>query len=144
NRVNGNNGQVNENYGREVLELYTMGVNGGYKQADVYDCSRCLSGHTLRGFNVYAYDPALHLPGNKLVLGKTIVSNGELELYDLIDNVILPWPATAEFLVTKIWNYFVSDESYPALITELATRFRSSGFSILAVMDTILRSTIFY
>jgi uncharacterized protein (DUF1800 family) len=144
NRVNGVGGKVNENYGREVLELYTMGAQAGYTQTDVYECARCLSGWTLDGLNACRFDPALHLTGNKVVLGKTIASAGEQELFDLVDNAILPWPRTAEYLVGKIWRYFVSPNPDPDVIAELATRFRASGFHIGQLMDSIFRSNAFY
>jgi uncharacterized protein (DUF1800 family) len=141
--VNGNK-QVNENYGRELLELYSMGVHGGYTQQDVFETSKCLSGWTLDGYDVFKYDPNLHLPGDKVVLGTTIRSGEQQEVYDLIDQVILPWPMTARYVAGKIWRYFVSPDPYPALIEELARRWTSSGFDIRALMSIVLRSNYFF
>lgn len=136
--------RINENYGRELLELYTMGVTGGYTQQDVIEISKVLSGWALSGRNEFVYNPSWHVTGTKTLLGKTIPGLGEPELAYALDNVILPWPATAEFIVGKIWAYFVSEEPYPALITELANRFRADGFNIRALMSTILRSKYFF
>jgi uncharacterized protein (DUF1800 family) len=149
NNVNGrlvnNVPTINENYGRELLELYTMGVHGGYTQQDVVQVSRCLTGLSTNGLNVYQYIPSWHITGTKTVLGKTVPSGtGETELAYLLDQVILPWPATAEYIVSKLWSFFVSETPYPALITELANRFRASNFNIRAVMSIILRSNYFY
>ena len=141
--VNGNK-QVNENYGRELLELYTMGVTGGYTQQDVVEVSKCLSGWTLEYINVFKFDPGMHIDGDKTVLGRRVASAGEQEVFDLVDNVILPWPATAEYIVKKLWEYFVAPQPYPALITELANRFRSMKFDIRSLMSVILRSNYFY
>jgi hypothetical protein len=149
NNVNGrlvnNVPTINENYGRELLELYTMGVHGGYTQQDVVQVSRCLTGHSTTGLNTYQYIPTWHVTGNKTVLGRTVPGGtGDTELAYLLDQVILPWPATAEYIVSKLWAFFVSEQPYPALITELANRFRSSNFNIRAVMSIILRSNYFY
>jgi hypothetical protein len=135
---------INENYGREVLELYTMGVNGGYTQADVVEVSKCLSGWGVDGYNTYLYTASRHVTGPKTVLGQTIPSMGEQEVYYLFDNVILPWPATAEYMVRKIWEYFVAPAPSPALVTELANRFRADKFNLRSLMSTILRSRYFY
>lgn len=137
--------QVNENYGRELLELYTMGVTAGYTQQDVLETSRVLTGMSMSGLNRYTYIPSWHIAGNKTVLGKVVPgSTAEQEFLYLLDNVILPYPATAEYIVTKLWKYFVADNPYPALVAELANRLRNSGFNLRVVMDTILRSNFFF
>jgi hypothetical protein len=136
--------RINENYGRELLELYTMGVNGGYTQNDVVELSKVLSGWALSGMNQFAYVSAWHVTGTKTLLGKTIPALGQQELPYALDHAILPWPATAEYIVGKIWKYFVSEVPYPALITELANRFRADGFDLRSLMSTILRSNYFF
>jgi hypothetical protein len=86
----------------------------------------------------------MHIDGDKVVLGRRVASAGEQEVYDLIDNVILPWPKTAEYIVKKIWEYFVAPQPYAALVTELANRFRAMKFDVRALMSMILRSNYFY
>ena len=134
---------INENYAREIMELYTMGVNGGYTQNDVVQAARCLSGWTLTGNNRFFYNASWHVTGNKTVLGSTILSAGQQEVYSLID-VLLAWPATAEYMVTKVWKFFVSENPYPALVTELAKRWRADGFNFRALMNIVLRSNYFF
>lgn len=147
NNVNGRpeNGlpKINENYSREFLELYTMGVHAGYTQQDVREAAKCLSGWSTAAFDQFVYKPTWHIVGNKTFLGQTILSNGQREVYDLID-AVLRHPAPARFLVTKIWKYFVSENPYPQLIDVLADMWRKSGYDIKFLMSTILRSNYFY
>lgn len=147
NNVNGRpeNGKpkINENYGRELLELYTMGVDAGYTQQDVREAAKCLSGWSTASLDRFIYKPEWHITGNKTFLRSTILSNGQREVYDLVDT-ILRHPASARFLVTKIWNYFVSEKPYPQLIEVLADMWRKSGYDIKFLMSTIFRSKYFY
>jgi uncharacterized protein (DUF1800 family) len=148
---------INENYGRELLELYTMGVNAGYTQADVVQVSRVLSGMSTvdLGFsNQYLYRPTWHVTGTKQVsFGSgpngdqpTTIPAGtaETELDFLLDNAILRFKPTAEYMVTKVWEYFVEQGPSPALVTELANRWRSTGYNIRALMSIVLRSSYFF
>lgn len=156
-RLVGTTPTINENYGRELLELYTMGVNAGYTQADVVQVSRCLSGMSTVDItisNQYLYRPTWHVAGTKQVsFGSgpngdqptTIpAGTGETELDYLLDNAILRFKPTAEYMVTKIWEYFVEANPYPALVTELANRFRASGYNIRSLMSIVLRSSYFF
>ena len=147
NNVNGQpeNGapKINENYGRELLELFTMGVDGGYTQQDVREAAKCLSGWSTAAVDAFVYKPTWHVIGDKFVLGRRIYSNGQREVLDLLDT-ILGHPATARFIVTKIWKYFVSEDPYPQLINLLAHMWRQSGYDIRSLMSTIFKSNYFY
>jgi hypothetical protein len=142
--------RINENYGRELLELYTLGA-GNYTQADVIDASKCLSGWTLQGAygsNEFVFRPDYHVPGPKVVLGRTI-SNGNVgtegmrDGTDLID-VLLGQPAAAEFLVRKLWRWFVSDVAPDAIIQDLAQRLRDNAWAVGPVLSVMLRSKFFF
>lgn len=142
--------KINENYARELLELYTLGV-GNYSQTDVVEAAKCLSGWGLRdgyGSNEFVYRPEWHVPGPKHVLGRTI-SNGSSgnegmqDAYDLIDT-ILEHPACARFIVGKVWRAFVSDDLPSDVLDELAARFVADGYHIRSLMSIILRSRFFF
>jgi len=135
--------KLNENYGRELLELFTLGVHAGYTQTDVREASKCLSGWSTGAIDQFVYKPNWHIVGDKKFLGGTIYSNGQREVYDLVDR-ILGHPASAKFLVTKIWKYFVSEDPYSGLIDVLADMWRKSGHDIKFLMSTIFRSRYFY
>ncbi len=135
---------INENYGRELLELYALGVNGGYTQTDVVEASKCLSGWTLFGRNTPGFRASYHVNGPKTVLGTVINhANGELDLPVLID-VLLAWPACARFLVEKFWRWFVDDAPVPAVLDALAARFRADKFHVRSLLDTLLRCRAFF
>ncbi len=138
----------NENYGRELLELYTMGVGSGYTEQDVKEASRALTGHTLRPRNQYYFNPSTwyHDYGVKTVLGKRIYNpypNGAKDLDDLLD-IVLDHPATAKFLARKIWEYFVYLDPGTALVDYLAYLLRKDGYNIRSFMSIVLRSKAFY
>ncbi|MEZ5963627.1 MAG: DUF1800 domain-containing protein [Planctomycetota bacterium] len=153
NYLNGNRGQINENYGRELLELYSLGVTGGYTQQDVVEASRCLTGWTLSGLEQFVFNPATHMAGAKTVLGRTISNPntgtlGMKDVFDLIE-VILGYQnggrhVAAEFVVKKIWEYFVAPAPYPALLTELANRWHALDYDVRSLMSLILRSNYFH
>lgn len=150
NYLNGNRGLINENYGRELLELYTMGVTGGYTQTDVVQASRCLTGWTLSGLEQFTYNAATHLGGAKTVLGSVInnPTDGMRDVFDLI-GVILNYQnggrhVAAEYVVNKIWEYFVAPAPYAALLTELANRWHAMNYDVRGLMDMILRSNYFH
>ncbi len=145
NYVNGNRGQINENYGRELLELYTQGVDRGYTENDVKEASRCLAGWSLNGYDRYLYRRSYYQNVAKTVIGKTIhnPANPEHEGYELIDH-LMSLDNTAQFLVEKIWAYFVSQEPYPELTKELARRWKAANLDIRLLMSLILRCNYFY
>lgn len=119
---------LNENYARELMELHTLGVNGGYSQQDVEQLALVLTGWTIGGFNnprrdpsPFAFEPSIHQPGRKRVLGLDLAEEGESE-----GRRVIAWlsrqPATAQFIATKLVQHFVSDDPHPndvALIREV-------------------------
>jgi uncharacterized protein (DUF1800 family) len=137
---------LNENYARELMELHTLGVNGGYTQADVTQVARVLTGWTVEkpqrggGFN---FDPNRHEPGTKKVLGKKFKEKGEEEGRQLL-HMLASNPATARFLSRKIAIRFVGDDPPQALVDRLAKSYMSSGGDISKVLGTLYRSPEFW
>ncbi len=130
----------NENYARELLELHTLGVDGGYSQKDVMALARCLTGwrvkeHFWRG--ELKFDPDDHAPGTKQVLGTSILPSGRDEVERVLD-LLASHPATARHIATKLARLFLADQP-PASIIEKASRaFLDSGGEIQTVLRVIL------
>ena len=138
----------NENYARELLELYTVGVFGGYTESDIKEAARALTRHRLRGYTEYYFadNGVYHDYAYKTVFGRNIYNpypNGAKDLDDLVD-IILAQPATAAFMVGKIWEYFVYPEPAKALVDNLAGLFVKDGFNLRSLMSIILRSRAFF
>jgi Protein of unknown function (DUF1800) len=136
----------NENYARELLELHTLGVDGGYTQLDVYETARCLTGWRLRtGWRkgtVY-FDPNLHDDGEKHVLGHTIPAGGGAADLDRIVDITCSHPSTARHVATKLVRRFVTEDVPPALVTRVAEVFTRTDGDIKSVLRTILTSDEF-
>ena len=137
----------NENYARELLELHTLGVNGGYSQQDVQEVARILTGWTvarngrLRG--QFIFDDARHDFGEKRVLGKIFpAGRGVEEVAELLD-LLAGHPATATFLATKLVRRFVADAPPAELVTQVAEAYRQSGGEIKAMLRVIFLSDAF-
>jgi uncharacterized protein (DUF1800 family) len=137
---------LNENYARELMELHTVGVNGGYTQADVTQVARILTGWTVerpqRGGG-FEFDPNRHEPGAKKALGQKFKNHGELEGRELL-HFLATRPATAEFLSRKLAIRFVSDDPPQALIDRMARTYLSSGGDISSVLRTLYHSPEFW
>ena len=137
---------LNENYARELMELHTLGVNGGYTQADVTQVARVLTGWTVdrpqRG-GAFKFDENRHEPGTKKVLGKKIKEHGELEGRQVL-HMLATNPATAHFISRKLAIRFVGDEPPQALVDRMAGTFLSSGGDISAVLKTLFKSPEFW
>ncbi len=134
----------NENYAREIIELFSMGVGSGYTEKDIQEAARCFSGwYCILDRSVF--QPRYHDFGQKQVLGKTIYNpkDGRQDGIDVID-AILAQPATAKYMVKKIWEYFVYLRPSQKLVDELAARWRKDGYDIRALMEIILRSKAFF
>jgi uncharacterized protein (DUF1800 family) len=137
---------LNENYGRELMELHTLGVDGGYTQKDVTEVARCFTGWTIdkpRENAEFKFDERLHDPDPKMVLGKKIHAGGMRDGEDVID-LLVHHPSTARFISTKLARRFVSDNPPPALVARMAQTFQSSDGDIRAVMKTMIYSPEFW
>jgi len=136
----------NENYGRELLELHTLGVHGGYTQADVYETARCLTGWRLRTKfrrgTVY-FDPKLHDDGPKQVLGHAVpAGQGEKDLDQVVD-IVCHHAATARHIATKLVRRFVAEDAPAALVERVAAVFTEQDGQIAPMVRMILNSEEF-
>src|SRR5438874_10025051 len=137
---------LNENYGRELMELHTLGVDGGYTQKDVTEVARAFTGWTIDKPRVYAdfkFDDRLHDPDPKIVLGKRIHAGGMKDGEQVID-LLAHHPSTAKFISTELARRFVSDHPPSALVNRMAETFQSSEGDIRAVMKTMIWSPEFW
>ena len=124
---------LNENLARELLELHTLGVDGGYTQADVTETARLLTGWSVRygGDGTPGFVPALHEPGSKTILGRRY-AEGPQALDELLDE-LARHPATARHLATKLVRHFVTDEPPAALVEAVAAAYRASDGELRVV-----------
>jgi uncharacterized protein (DUF1800 family) len=137
---------LNENYGRELMELHTLGVDGGYTQKDVTEVARCFTGWTIekpREHPRFNFDEKLHDPNPKVVLGKKIHAGGMKDGEEVID-LLVHQPATARFVSTKLARRFVSDNPPEALVSRMAKSFQSSNGDVRAVLHTMIYSPEFW
>ncbi len=140
---------LNENFAREVMELHTLGVDGGYTQADVIVLARILTGwgldrRNLRSGtgNAFVFDAGRHDFGPKVFLGHAIRSRGEMEGVEALD-LLAKSPATAHHIAFELAQYFVADAPPAGLVDRLAARFRDSDGDIRAVLQTLFASSEF-
>jgi uncharacterized protein (DUF1800 family) len=137
---------LNENYARELMELHTLGVNGGYTQADVTQVARILTGWTVnqpqRGGG-FEFNENRHEPGAKKVMGTKFKDQGEREGEELL-HFLVTRPATAQFISRKLAIRFVSDDPPQTLIDRMAKTYMSTGGDIAAMLRTLFRSPEFW
>ena len=137
---------LNENYAREIMELHTLGVNGGYTQQDVTELAKILTGWTIKeprrggGFD---FNERMHEPGEKYFLGKKIKEHGQKEGEEVIE-ILAHHPSTAKFVCTKLAMRFVSDDPPPALVDRMAQTFLDKDGDIREVLRTMFRSPEFW
>ena len=138
---------LNENYARELMELHTLGVNGGYTQRDVTEVARVFTGWTIeqppKGGPRFVFDPSRHEPGMKRVLGVNIKENGFKEGLEVL-HLLATSPATAHFICRKLAVRFVSDDPPQSLVDRLSTVFLASNGNIGEVMRFLLQSPEFW
>jgi uncharacterized protein (DUF1800 family) len=137
---------LNENYGRELMELHTLGVNGGYTQRDVTEVARVLTGWTIeqpREGEGFKFEERMHEPGTKTVLGHTIKNNGEKEGLEVL-HILAHHPSTARFVSTKLATRFVSDSPPPALVDRMSQTFLKKNGDIREVLKTMFQSPEFW
>lgn len=152
-------GHINENYARELMELHTLGVNGGYTQRDVQELARVLTGLGVNlGANVpnvrrelqgqyvrqglFEFNPNRHDYGDKLFLGQAIRGRGLAEVDEVIDR-LSRHPSTARFVSHKLAVYLLSDTPPEAVVERMAQTFLHSDGNIAATLQTLLESTEF-
>jgi len=138
---------LNENYARELLELHTLGVDGGYTQADVREVARCFTGWGIekpRQVGAFAFHPLAHDRGEKHVLGQTIAAGGAMEDGEHVLDVLAAHPSTAHFLARKLAQKFVADEPPTALVEHLAETYLATHGDLTAVYLALFRSPEFW
>ena len=157
---------INENYARELMELHTLGVDGGYTQKDVQEVARCFTGWTIfapRGAAAapnagmggpraemlrenagkFFFNPNVHDNGEKIVLGQKIPAGGGMGDGLAVLNILAHQPATAKFIATKLARHFVIDYPSPALVNSVAAAFTRSNGDIRETLRAIFSSPEF-
>ena len=140
---------LNENYGRELLELHTLGVDGGYTQKDVIEVARALTGWSIAGPRqpnpgTFVFRPEVHDAGVKQVLGHTIQAGGGEQDGETVLDIVARHPSTARFIAKKLCIHFVSDNPPPALVDRAAATFMRTDGDIREVVRTIITSPEFF
>ncbi|MGO8969082.1 MAG: DUF1800 domain-containing protein [Myxococcaceae bacterium] len=138
---------LNENYARELLELHTLGVDGGYTQADVREVARCFTGWGIekpRQVGTFAFHPLAHDTAEKHVLGHTIAAGGGMEDGEHILDLLAAHPSTAHFLARKLAQKFVADEPPAALVERLAQKYLETQGDLSAVYQVLFESPEFW
>ena len=138
---------LNENYARELMELHTLGVDGGYSQKDVTEIARCFTGWTIRLPRMgggFFFNQRVHDKGEKTVLGVTIKAGGGQEDGLKVLDILARHPATAKFISKKLAQRFVADEPPQKLLDKMAGSFRRSDGDIREVLKTMLNAEEFW
>ncbi len=137
---------LNENYGRELMELHTLSVNGGYTQKDVTEVAKVFTGWTIEQPNKgggFHFEPRMHEPGDKIVLGHRIKQNGEKEGLEVL-HLLARDPHTAHFISQKLAMRFVSDDPPAALVDRMTKTFLKKDGDIREVLRTMFKSPEFW
>jgi uncharacterized protein (DUF1800 family) len=138
---------LNENYGRELMELHTLGVDGGYTQSDVTEVARAFTGWTIQNPRMgggFRFDSRLHDPGQKVVLGHVIKADGDESDGRRVLDILARHPSTARFIATKLVRRFVADTPPPDLVDRVAARFTATDGDLREVTRTIVTSPEFF
>ncbi|HWP03516.1 MAG TPA: DUF1800 domain-containing protein [Gemmatimonadaceae bacterium] len=139
---------LNENYARELMELHTLGVDGGYTQRDVVEVARALTGWGIApprsGRVEFAFRPELHDAGEKVVLGHRLPAGRGIEDGEQVLDILSKHPSTARFIARKLAVRFVSDSPPAELVERAATVFTRTGGDIREVVRTIVTSPEFF
>lgn len=140
-------GGINENYARELMELHTLGVNGGYTQKDVQEVARCFTGWTIRKpteEGLFIFNPSAHDNGEKIVLGTRIAPGGGISDGEKVLDILAKHPSTARFLATKLARKFIGDEPPISVIDRAAEVFLKTDGSIKETLRAILTAPEFF
>jgi len=137
---------INENYGREVMELHTVGVDSGYTQQDVIEMAKCLTGWTIRAPRrdpEFVFRPAFHAQGPKVVMGRTFDYGGEQDGIEAL-KMLANDPHTARRISAELARHFVSDDPPPALVDRMTKEYETTGGDIRSVLKTMIYSPEFW
>ena len=153
---------INENYARELMELHTLGVDGGYTQKDVQEVARCFTGWTIfqprggaaaanalmgeagrRNAGTFFFNARVHDDGEKTVLGHKIPAGGGIKDGLIVLDILARHPSTAKFIATKLVRHFVADNPPPALVDRVAATFTKTDGDIRETLKTIFFSNEF-
>lgn len=135
----------NENYGREILELHTLGVDSGYTQKDVQEVARCFTGWTFNPFSgTFQFDPNRHDDGRVIVLGKAIPQGMGEKGGEMLLDILAREPSTAKFISRELCQRFVNDDPPAALVDRVANVFTQTDGDLRAVVQAIVTSPEFY
>jgi uncharacterized protein (DUF1800 family) len=138
-------GGINENYARELMELHTLGVNGGYTQQDVQEVARCFTGWTINPLTGrFVFTPRRHDNGEKTVLGHRIPANGGIRDGEMVLDILARHPSTATFLSRKLCQRLVADDPPAALVERVARVFRETDGDLRKVVTAIITSPEFF
>jgi uncharacterized protein (DUF1800 family) len=138
---------LNENYARELMELHTLGVDGGYTQKDVTEVARCFTGWTIKAPRLgggFEYNDRTHDKGEKVVLGVTIPAGGGIEDGERVLDILARHPSTARFISRDLAQRFVADDPPAALVDRMAQTFLKTDGDLREVMRTMLTSKEFW
>jgi uncharacterized protein (DUF1800 family) len=138
---------LNENYARELMELHTLGVDGGYTQRDVQEVARCLTGWTIRqprGEGGFYFEPRIHDNGEKIVLGTRIPPGGGMEDGLRVIDLLSHHPSTARFVSLKLARRFIADGPPPSVVNKAAEAFNKSAGDIPTVLRALIDSPEFF
>ncbi|HUJ10218.1 MAG TPA: DUF1800 domain-containing protein [Verrucomicrobiae bacterium] len=138
-------GAINENYAREIMELHTLGVDGGYSQKDVQEVARCFTGW---GINLrtgaFEFHPRRHDEGQKIVLGHMIPAGGGANDVETVLDILARSPSTAKFISGELCQRLVADDPPAALVDRVAGVFRATDGDLRKVVEAIIYSPEFY
>jgi uncharacterized protein (DUF1800 family) len=137
---------LNENYARELLELHTLGVDGGYSQQDIINVARAFTGWTVGRPDAagFRFAPNLHDRGTKTVLGHTIDAGGGIDDGERVLDILAQHPSTARHIAFKLAQRFVADTPPPALVDRAARAFQTTGGDLREVVRLIITSPEFF
>ena len=138
-------GGINENYAREIMELHTLGVDGGYTQKDVQEVARCFTGWGIDlQTGTFQFHARRHDEGAKTVLGHYIPANGGAKDVEMVLDILANHPSTAKFIATKLCRRLVADDPPATLVDRATGVFRSTNGDLRKVVEAIIYSPEFY
>jgi len=138
--ANSEKGSPNENFARELLELFTLGVNNGYTEKDVREAARALTGFTFDyETKAFGFDPDRHDDGIKRIMGRT----GRFQPLDVVD-IAIGHKAHAAYICNKLWDYFSPRPCPPKLLRDLTRTYRAAKTDVRPVLREILNHKLFY